>query len=140
MSNILLSRFGARGNNFPSDFVTLRGENLLLTLFLCKLSCTDPLFSESSLHSLRLPGPPMGSIHQSERGLRVKTPVSSASSSTCHTAWPAPPAPHSPVGDYSQQLEDEYAGSSTAAGPVGERVMDKTISTSKGLQCTLCIL
>ena len=76
----------------------------------------------------------MGSIHQSERGLRVKTPVSSASSSSCHTAWPAPP---SPVGDYSQQLEDEYAGSSTAAGPVGEQVMDKTVSTSTGLQCRL---
>ena len=69
----------------------------------------------------------------------MKTPVSSASSSTCHTAWQAtPPSPS--VGDYSQQLEDEYAGSSTAAGSVGEQVMDKTVSTSTGqkLKYTQC--
>ena len=40
---------------FCNSKAVLRGENLLLTLFLWKLCCTGPLFSESSLHSLRLP-------------------------------------------------------------------------------------
>ena len=117
---------------FCNSKAVLRGENLLLTLFLCKLCCTGPLFSESSLHSLRLPrqwGP-----FTSLRGAWGWKLLFLLLLLLLVTQLGQPPPP---VGDYSQQLEDEYAGSSTAASSVGEQVMDKTVSTSTGLQCRL---